>query len=337
MHNLFTGTYIFIRGEILSHTVLRLLPIQIRSLLQNINVHFSVLQEIHLRSNAPVTIVYKNEQRFLCKEGGLTTKQQIAYIAKECDIRQTIEYISDYSLYAYEEELRQGFLTVMGGHRVGVAGQVIMEQGRVKGVNHISFLNIRVAHEIKGCGREAFPYITANNRMLHTLIISPPGCGKTTLLRDLIRMLSDGCDGFCGINVSVVDERSEIAACYKGSPQNDIGIRTDVMDSCPKAEGMLMLLRSMNPNVIAVDEIGGREDVEAISYIIRCGCGILATVHGESVDDIRVKPVFRKLIEQKMFERYIVLSKRQGVGSIENIFDERGNSLYVQSPCVVGL
>lgn len=316
---------------------MRLLPVHIRRLLQLQLKQFDVLQEIHIRKNAPITVYFNNLQQFLAKDGGLTNQSSHAYIAQETDVKQTIEYVSDYSLYAYEAELRQGYITVMGGHRVGIAGQVILEHGRVKGLNYISFLNIRVAHEIKGCGLEVLPYIVSDNHMLHTLIISPPGCGKTTLLRDLIRLLSDGFEGFEGLNVSVVDERSEIAACYKGSPQNDIGIRTDVMDCCPKAEGMMMLLRSMNPSVIAVDEIGSREDVEAIAYIIRCGCGILATVHGDCVDDIRTKPVFRKLIEEKMFERYIVLSKRSGVGTVENIFDERGNALYMQSPCVVGL
>lgn len=316
---------------------MRLLPANIRRLLQSQFEHVNALQEIHIRTNAPIIIYFNSRQLFLSKDGGLTNRLQYAYIASEADIKQTVEYVSDYSLYAYEAELRQGYITVMGGHRVGIAGQVIMEHGRVKGLNYISFLNIRVAHEVRGCGCDVFPYIINENQVFHTLIISPPGCGKTTLLRDLIRLLSDGYGDFEGINVSVVDERSEIAACYKGSPQNDIGIRTDVLDCCPKTEGMMMLLRSMNPKVIAVDEIGSREDVEAISYLIRCGCSILATVHGESVDDIRTKPVFRRFIDEKLFSRYIVLSNHRGIGTIENIFDERGNALYMQSPYAVGL
>lgn len=316
---------------------MRLLPANIRRLLQSQFECINALQEIHIRTNAPIIIYFNSRQLFLSKDGGLTNRRQHAYIASEADIKQTVEYVSDYSLYAYEAELRQGYITVMGGHRVGIAGQVILEHGRVKGLNYISFLNIRVAHEVRGCGCEVFPYIINEDQVFHTLIISPPGCGKTTLLRDLIRLLSDGYGDFEGINVSVVDERSEIAACYKGSPQNDIGIRTDVLDCCPKAEGMMMLLRSMNPKVIAVDEIGSREDVEAISYLIRCGCSILATVHGESVDDIRTKPVFRRFIDEKLFSRYIVLSNHRGIGTIENIFDERGNALYMQSPYAVGL
>lgn len=133
------------------------------------------------------------------------------------------------------------------------------------------------------------------------------------------------------MNVGVVDERSELAACYMGIPQNDVGLRTDILDGCPKAEGMLMLLRSMSPKVIAVDEIGSREDIDAISYVINCGCGILATIHGDSIDDIRTRPVLRKLVEEKVFERYIVLGRSAGIGTVESIFDERGNELYIGS------
>ena len=222
-------------------------------------------------------------------------------------------------------------------------GQAVMDNKSIKSVKHISFINIRIAHQIKGCANEVLPYIYNDERVLHTLIISPPGGGKTTLLRDMVRCISDG-NGICkGMNVGVVDERSEIAACYMGVPQNDVGIRTDILDACPKAEGMLMMLRSMNPKVIAVDEIGGREDIDVISYVINSGCSILATVHGYSIDDIRTKPVLRKLVDEKAFERYIVLDGRHRgqkvsksderyiIGRVSNIFDERGNELFLKS------
>lgn len=160
------------------------------------------------------------------------------------------------------------------------------------------------------------------------MIISPPRCGKTTLLRDIVRSVSDGDDDKEGMTVGVVDERSEIGACYRGLPQNDLGMRTDVLDCCPKVDGMMMLIRSMSPQVIAVDEIGSIEDIEAIAYVINCGCKILATVHGKSIDDIKNKPVLRKLVEEKTFERYIVLNGSKKAGQVESIFDAMGNQLF---------
>lgn len=133
----------------------------------------------------------------------------------------------------------------------------------------------------------------------HTLIISPPMCGKTTLLRDLIRQVSDGNTYLPGMSVGVVDERSEIAGSYQGIPQNDLGIRTDILDCCPKAEGMMMLIRSMSPEVVAVDELGDYEDIHAIESVIHCGCKLFATVHGSSIEDIKRKPLMQRLVQER--------------------------------------
>ena len=176
------------------------------------------------------------------------------------------------------EQLKQGFLTIRGGHRVGICGTVVMDHDKVKTIRHISGLNIRVAHEVKGCADILYSRCTRMGKLIPTLIISPPGCGKTTLLRDMIRKISDE-----GQTVGVVDE---LGACYQGVAQNDLGIQTDVMDACEKGQGMNMLIRSMAPDVIAVDEIGSKEDVEALFFCAYRGCSILATAHGKNKESL---------------------------------------------------
>ena len=273
--------------------------------------NWSFLQEIRLRMNQNILIRFNNQNI------------EIPRKVSQKDIREVIEFVSDYSIHAYENELRQGFITIEGGHRVGVTGQVLTEKGNVKNMKHISSINIRISHEVKNCADKIMPYIVQGNRVYHTLIISPPRCGKTTLLRDLIRQISNGSS-----NVGVVDERSELAGCYQGIPQNDVGARTDVLDACPKTEGMLMLIRSMSPDVIAIDEIGGMEEVDAMKYAMHCGVKMLATVHGESIEEIRKKPLFEQLIKEHCFERYVVLKTGKSVGEVSGIFDERGSVLY---------
>lgn len=305
----------------------KVFSLKLRQILTAMNIEFEHLQEIRLRVWEPLLVIYDNREFFVGENGRLNTCMNDIYIVTPEDIRNTLDFISRYSLYAYEDEIRQGFITIQGGHRVGIAGKVVMEDHGIKTIRHISFLNIRLSHQVKGCGSELLSQIEDENGVKHTLIISPPRCGKTTLLRDLIRLLSDGTEERAGVTVGVVDERSEIGACYQGIPQNDLGKRTDILDCCPKAYGMLMLIRSMSPVVIAVDEIGSREDIEAIEYVINAGCTILATVHGNSIEDIRNKPVLRRLVEERIFERYVVLNNRGGIGHIERIFDAQGNSL----------
>lgn len=302
--------------------ILSVLPRDIRRIIQREELEYAHLQEIKLRAKKPLLLIYRGGELILGRQRG-----QPYYVTKE-DIREMMEYVSNYSLYAYEEEMKQGFITIEGGHRIGMTGQAIVENGKVKNLKHISSINMRLSHEVLGCADEIFPYITRNRRLYHTLIISPPRCGKTTLLRDMIRQISSGNAYLKGMSVGVVDERSEIGGCYMGIAQNDLGIRTDVLDGCPKAEGMLMLIRSMGPQVIAVDEIGTAGDVSAIEYAMHCGCKLLATVHGQSMEELRQKPLFGQMVEEKRFERYILLSGEEKTGQIAGIYDGEGKSIW---------
>ncbi len=296
--------------------ITQILAKDVRRAIEREQLKWEELQEIRLRVGHPVILLYQNEERIL------------KYIVCERDLNETMEYVSNYSLYAYENELRQGFITIEGGHRVGVAGQVLSEQGNVKKMKQISSLNIRISHEVIDCAEPIFPYITYNKQVCHTLIISPPKCGKTTMLRDVIRQISNGNKWVKGCTVGVVDERSELAGCYQGIPQNHVGMRTDVLDCCPKAEGMLMLIRSMSPQVIAVDEIGSADDVRAMEYAMHCGCKMIATVHGNSMEEIRKKPILDDLIRKRRFERYIVLRNGKHIGEVDSVYDERGSLIY---------
>ena len=308
--------------------LIKLFSMDLRRILKKIPVDFERVQEIRLRVEQPLLMVYEGREFFITEEGSLTNSQEKAWNVSRNEILETMEYIGNYSLYAYEEELKQGFLTVKGGHRVGVAGKLVMDGGKIQGIRYISFLNIRLAHECLGCADPVMPYVFENGKLCHTLVISPPRCGKTTLLRDMIRQISDGASGRQGLTVGVVDERSEIGGCYLGVPQNDLGIRTYVLDCCPKSLGMMLLLRSMSPAVIAVDELGDPGDIHAVEAVRNCGCCLLATVHGNSVEDIRKKPLLGKLTAEHFFERYVVLWNRPKAGWIHQIFDGRGTCLY---------
>lgn len=313
--------------------LLKIFSLKLRTILGKLTIDFDRLQEIRLRMNGPLLIIYGNKEAFITEEAKLVENPTKAVVVTKNEIRETMEYISNYSLYAFEEEIKQGFITISGGHRIGIAGKIIIEDDIIKGMKHISFINIRLAHQVKGCADPVLPYLVNQKigGIYHTLIISPPRCGKTTLLRDIIRQLSNGSSSQPGMSIGVVDERSEIGACYMGTPQNELGIRTDILDCCPKAKGMLMLIRSMSPQIIAVDEIGSKEELDAIDYVIGCGCKLIATVHGSSIEDIRSKPTLCELVKKKLFERYIILSNVKEIGHLEEIYDSEGKRLYLSN------
>lgn len=305
----------------MSGKLLQIFPLEKRSFWQQVAAQEKEVQEIRLRAGLPILVVRRGREWYLDKEGYFTDKPEEACRAEAGELDNLLQHICHYSLYAFEDELKQGFITVAGGHRVGIAGQVVLETDKnIRTIKHISYVNIRISHEIKGVADKLLPLAYERGIPKNILIISPPGCGKTTLLRDLIRQISDGNACGKGLSVGVVDERSEIAGSFMGRPQNDVGLRTDVLDACPKGLGMMMLLRSMAPKVIAVDELGGRGDMEALHMAASCGCRILATVHGEDLWDIQRKQGFREIFEERLFDCFPVLGKEGGSCVIKRVY-----------------
>lgn len=312
--------------NIINLQICPVLPSRIVTLLTSLPDNLiNKITEVRLRVNQPLLLVLDNNDIMVTQHGKATVDVIHAYRCTDEDLSRTFQLICQNSVYAFEEEVRQGYLTIPGGHRVGLAGQATSFNGMVKTIKNISSLNIRLAKAIPGCSDSILPFVTAAScrKVLNTLIISPPRCGKTTILRDLIRQLSIGKPemNIPGIQIGVVDERSEIAACQNGIPSVDLGPRVDVLDACPKASGMLMLIRSMAPEVVATDELGRQEDAAAVREAIHAGVSVIATVHSRTVKELQERPYIGELLKQKFFDRYVILSNRLGAGTIERIYD----------------
>ncbi|NDI34169.1 stage III sporulation protein AA [Chengkuizengella sediminis] len=315
-------------------SIINMLPDTLRNIINRLpNSIFQNIEEIRIRENRPLEIGYSGSYNFISSQGRMLNTSKQAYLPTHQDILRLLDVVTNHSMYTIEEELKRGYITVKGGHRIGLSGRTVLEQGFVKQIRDVSSFNIRIAREVIGAGKQVLPFIMDVQRKTvhHTLIISPPQLGKTTLLRDLSRMISYGSWGNQvpgkGLKVGIVDERSEIAACYKGVPYFDVGPRTDVLDSCPKAEGMMMLIRSMSPEVLIVDEIGREEDVKAVHEAVHAGIRVITTSHALNLEDIKNRPVLKHLCAQGIFSRYVVLSRRRGIGTVEAILDHHGNQL----------
>lgn len=283
------------------NTVLEYLPITIRKIItENMSED---IEEIRLRTNKPLSLKIGQEI------------QTTEYIVNQQEVLQAFEKICENSVYSYRRQICDGYITIKGGNRVGIVGSAVVDNGQVININYISSLNFRIAKQKIGCSNKIIEDIInyKNNTIYNTLIVSPPGCGKTTLLRDIVRNISNGINvlGFKGKTVGIVDERGEIAAMYKGIAQNDIGIRTDVVDNMPKPEAMRMLVRSMAPDVIACDEIGSLEDIKAIDYAMCSGIKGIFTAHGKDLDEVNRNPELSKLLEKHTFDRIILLNPQK--------------------------
>ncbi|MCL6610965.1 MAG: stage III sporulation protein AA [Peptococcaceae bacterium] len=305
--------------------VLSVLPVNIRKIVSGAGAEvLSRTEEIRIRSKRPLMLGLDSRDVMLSGEGRPVNDRGQAYLVGEEDVDRCLHLVSGSSVYALEEEIRNGFITIAGGHRVGITGKAVLEGGRVKTLKYISGINIRISREIIGAAAGLMPGIIDRERgtIHHTMIFSPPRCGKTTVLRDAVRMISDGLPefGLPGQTVGLVDERSEIAGCYRGIPQRNVGLRTDVLDGCPKAEGMTMLLRSMGPSVIATDEIGRVEDVRALEEVLNAGVRVIFTVHGSSLEELASRPALNYLFRLGVVDRYVLLGREGRAGVVKRVF-----------------
>lgn len=281
------------------------------------------IEEIRLRINQPLLVLTGKSEFFLTPDGQNGFKERAYLVTKE-DLMETMERMTQSSLYAAEDQLRQGFLTLPGGHRVGITGETVTENNQIRSLRHISSLNIRLAGEPSADATDILRrIIDFQGSIVHTLLISPPRAGKTTLLRQLIRLISNGVPliKLPGQSVGVVDERGELAGMWQGIPAFNLGCRTDILDRCPKVKGLTMLIRSMSPAVIAVDELGSPEDAMILKDAVRCGVRILATAHASSLEESFQRSYLRELLRDRTFQKVVVLSRNKGPGTLEGIHD----------------
>lgn len=276
------------------------------------------LEEIRIRAGKPIILKFNKKEK------------NIRYLVTREDVLKILQLVCENSIYSYQHQIAEGFVTIKGGHRVGISGSCVVQDGKVININYINSLNFRIARQMIGASKEILKYILNFERknVRNTLIVSSPGAGKTTILKDIAKQISSGIkeSNFESLNTGIVDERGEIAALYKGVPQNDIGIKVDVIDNVSKGIGMKMLVRSMTPQVIIADEIGTPEDVDAINYAMCSGCKGVFSAHGECMEDLYLNNFIKELIIGHVFEIIVFLDSNKK-GNIKEIYNFDINSM----------
>lgn len=275
----------------------QVLPMVLRKVaLGLLETEMTEAEEIRLRVGQPLGV--------LLPQGEISLFRKV----EQVDLENLCNQATEFSRYGAVETLRQGYVSVEGGFRIGFCGAGVVKAGEISNLKDFSSAVVRIARERKGIASELCPQLVDNGRMVSTLIVSPPGGGKTTLLRDMVRQFSHGLDGLSPQRITLVDERGEVAAVHCGVPQLDVGSHTDVLDGCPKDQAMVMGLRTMNPQILAVDEITKVADLEAMVQGAYCGVSLLATVHGTTLADLQAKPLYRGVLESGIFKRIVVIS-----------------------------
>lgn len=282
--------------------------------------NLAYITEIRIRNGFPIIIAEKG--RYFA----LKNRERIIYASASL-IDFILARASEYSLYAFHNQVKQGFITCKGGIRIGLAGEAVYEDGKNRTIKNIQSINIRVPHEVRDCSLTAMNFIISERKIKNTLIISPPGCGKTTFLRDISRKLCELSDI---INILVIDERFEIASQNDGKRLLNVGEYTDVISGCDKSYGFREGVRTLRPDVIITDELINLSDTVACQNAVASGIKVIASAHAEDLSDLKTKEIFKDMITNRVFERYIILSSNNGPGTVECVYDKDFQHLYIR-------